>query len=179
MRKIISILCVSLFLFNYAGFYIAFNIDQFIIKEEIRRKLMFDIPVNELAVITINNNSKTKLSWYDGNKEFSYNHKMYDVVRMQNNDTTTIYYCIEDNKENQLNKKLEEHVVNNISNDPIQKANSSNVIKKIATDEFFFANSVSISSSESFKIEFTTLFMTYKPVYLEIIKPPPIYCHTV
>jgi hypothetical protein len=181
MKRIISILCISLFLFNYAGFYIAFNISQFIVKEEVRRKLMVDIPVNELAVININNNNNSKnlLTWYEGNKEFKYNDKMYDVVRSAKNDTSTVYYCIEDNKENQLNKKLEEHVENNITSDPIQKANSSKVIQKISFDNFCFGKSVSIISYTSFTIEFTSLFSSYRSVNLDVIKPPPKYCQSV
>ena len=54
--------------------------------------------------------SDPSIHWEEKAKEFSYNGKMYDVVRTEKCDGKLIYYCLSDKDEDQLNKTVSDLV---------------------------------------------------------------------
>lgn len=173
MKKSLSILFIFIFLYNYCGYYITFIIQQHYAKKEIKRQLVKSIPENELCKIIIPFYSKNKLTWYENNKEFKYEGNMYDIVKQVKTRISTIYYCIQDNKENKLYQKLNQHVLNNLENDINQKEKSQKIMKKIFFDYYFIHKT--LYSYNKYNINYRYNFNSAMPEsdVKDVITPPP------
>ena len=114
MKKIITLLLFFLFCFHIIGVYISFQLKEYSIKKEIKRRIKQGVPQEELAIIRYDNSTKNQFDWKD-KTEFRYSGTMYDVVRTEIiNDSTQIFYCVNDKQEtllfNDLEKLLEQEL---------------------------------------------------------------------
>ena len=80
------------------GFYLSFQIEQIRIKEEIKEKIISNLPENELVLIKIPSSDGKKITWVEDGKEFRYESNMFDVVKIKKGIDTTYYYCFCDVK---------------------------------------------------------------------------------
>jgi hypothetical protein len=176
LKKVFSILFACIFLYNYWGYYITFIIQQYCAKEEMKEQLMKLVPDDELCKINIPFYSYNKIRWYEDNKEFKYEGNMYDVVRQVKTKSSIIYYCVQDNKENKLYQKLNQHVIDNLTNDvnqKNQKEKSDRIIKKVFFDYFYIFNPQNIYKQSQINNKY--LFNSALPEtnVKDVITPPP------
>ena len=75
------------------GFYVDFRIEQCLIKEEIKEKLIRSLSDNELTLLKITPDNKNKIKWTEEGEEFRYGDDMYDVARTKSINGTIYYYC--------------------------------------------------------------------------------------
>jgi hypothetical protein len=112
MRKVASILIVSLLLFNSMGYYIAFKASQYTLRKEIKKKIKNSFSDNDLIQIAVSDNDqekKAEMEWTDEH-EFRYHGHMFDVIRYRTSNDTTYYSCINDVKEEALFANLDNMV---------------------------------------------------------------------
>ena len=105
MRKTISIFLILVLLTNLGGCYILFLIQQFNLKEQVEKELKKGISIDKLAEIVIPLNEFRKICWIEQNKEFKLNGKMYDVVKIKEENRKIHLFCFDDKKERQLVEK--------------------------------------------------------------------------
>lgn len=174
MKKVISIFLFGIFLFNMAGYFIAFKSFQYQIKKEIKAEIKKNVNPNELTTIVIDKKQINKIDWLEEGKEMYYNGKLYDVVRHTKNGTSITYYCINDKQEELLFANLEEHIATHIAaNKPIKNQatkNLSNTVIKLyfSNGQSFEFNSVLLNEQAFFSIN-----LSYKSVLTETDFPPP------
>lgn len=101
---------LSVFLYNQAGYFIAFKLEQYEVRKEIKQKIKNSVPGNELAVITVDRHNRGELIWLEEGREFLYRNQLYDVVRLETKGDATVFYCINDTQEEQLFAELDKHV---------------------------------------------------------------------
>lgn len=119
MKKILPAAFLLIFLFNAAGYYIAFKTEQFQIKEEIESEIRSGLNPEQLTIITINKAAPSAVQWIEYGKEMRYKNDLYDVVRSDEDKNTITYYCINDAKEDSLAAALNDHIDRHIiSNKP-------------------------------------------------------------
>lgn len=154
-----------------AGWYSIFAICKWEIKKSIKSQVKKRIPNSKLTVIRISKASARRLNWIEQGKEFEYGHRMYDIVRMETYAGGINYYCIDDEEEKQLFRFLDKMVQDFMAHS--KRANSLKTLEKT----WLAVNSVPLEDFHSSKhngVSYTQYkHLFYKPVYLDIILPPP------
>ncbi|OFX28661.1 MAG: hypothetical protein A2X08_16605 [Bacteroidetes bacterium GWA2_32_17] len=172
MKRLTSILLLFLLTINIVGFVFVFEIQRYTIKKEVAKTLSNFIPANNVTVITVSSLNKKNIIWKEKN-EFKYNGLMYDVINKEILSNGTVkYFCLLDKKENNLNKKLNNIINNNLDSQSKTSDISKILVKLFAVNyiptkkiEFVFCNNV-----QNIKC-FTTEF--YTSIKLDLQSPPP------
>ena len=170
MKKLISIIAISVLLFNTIGSLIVFESTRYCIHKEIKNTITQSIPQNKLIAIIIDNNTKKDINFVDDN-EFLYKGKMYDVVKQQTNGDTIIYYCINDNKEEELFANLNKEVKNNMDTNPV-KNKTKQILNKISIS-LFYEDIKDTHSDISYNIIYPNDYIIYVNHFYDVITPPP------
>lgn len=165
MKKLISIILISCFLFNLCGYQVLFRALQDHIQREIRQKIRKGLSDDDLTLITVPLNMESGIVWLKQEKEFKFKGEMYDVVKTRISDQKKYYYCICDTKEKQLIAKY------NKSNN--NRRNRNNIVKKKIGNPLFFQRSLEVECyyfSDYYSISNQGGLILY---YLNIPSPPP------
>ncbi|MGZ4034183.1 MAG: hypothetical protein ACXVPU_04410 [Bacteroidia bacterium] len=110
MKKILPPVLLAIFLFNVAGYFIVFKIEQSQVKDEIESEIKAGVNTEDLTIITINKTDLSSIQWTESNKEMRYKDALYDVVKSCDSEKTITYYCINDTKEESLFASLDNHI---------------------------------------------------------------------
>ena len=173
IRKILSILILSIFIYNTFGFlavhpvlsiyykYLGLQKTNVHSEEEIIELLVF----NKEDII----NGKINFQWIHSRK-FRYNNDLYDIVEKRETKDKLIIYCINDTKEKRLEEDFEKKVQKNSLEDKQKPV--TNILKFVSISEPVQSeratNSlVKTSSFSSLSNEF------YQSNNLDIPTPPP------
>ena len=120
LRKIISILILSVFIYNAIGFLAVHQVLSAYYKH-LGMKQVKKPTAEELIELLIFNKNDILLSRIDfrwvHSREFKYNGDMYDIVEKKETDDQLIVYCINDTKEKKLEEEFEKRVRKNSSGD--------------------------------------------------------------
>jgi len=128
------------------------------------------IPTNNLIKITINNKTKQSVRFTD-KEEFIYNGKMYDIVRQKTEGNITIYYCLDDTKEDNLFANLNVSIKNNMDSNPV-KDRAQQILKKITIPLFYEDNNEHyLTISCSYIHSTNSINQNY--TFLDVLTPPP------
>lgn len=147
MKKLLVLLLLSTFLYNQVGYFIAFKLEQYEVRKEIKRRLKNSVPQGELTIIAVNSNNRHEIQWVKEGKEFIYNDSFFDVVKLEENGDEIIYHCINDTQEKQLFVDLDKHVRDHMdTNSTDHKHSHKHTIKNYFT--------------ESIQVQFFTDFIT-------------------
>ena len=172
MKKTSAILLLCIFSFNLVGLFFIFKAQQYQVRQEIKQHIKKGIPENELTQIIVTPENKNQLNW-EHEKEFRYKSEMYDVVKKEIIDGTTIlYYCIADNQETTLFANLDEQVKKNMNT----KNNGNNPVKNLFK---LLSNIYSLPQKYVWILFETNTANTYEYSYyytsplLDIASPPP------
>ncbi|MGC4101781.1 hypothetical protein [Ferruginibacter sp.] len=101
MRKSLTILIVSLLFFSQIGYRYIYLIQQFELKEAAEQQLLAGLRDDQLEKIDATANEQY-IDWEEEDKEFSLHGQMYDVAKKKTVNGSTILYCLNDKKEEQL-----------------------------------------------------------------------------
>jgi len=170
LKKLISIIAISVLLFNTIGNLIVFESTRYCIHKEIKNTITQSIPQNKLIAIIIDNKTKKDINFVDDN-EFLYKGKMYDVVRQQANGDTIIYYCINDNKEEELYANLNKEVKNNMDTNPV-KNKTKQILNKI-TISLFYEDKNNTKPDISYNVIYPIDYIVCVNHFYDVITPPP------
>lgn len=174
MKKVISIFLFGIFLFNMAGYFIAFKSFQYQIKKEIKAEIKRIVNPDELTAIVINKKQINKIDWLEKGKEMYYNGKLYDVIKHTEDAASITYYCINDKQEELLFANLEEHIATHIAaNKPIKNQASKKLADKVAK-LYFLNEQLTKFNIISFNLtQFSSTNLIYRSTLIETDSPPP------
>ena len=151
MKKITSILILSLFIYNTIGFLALHPVLSIYYKyvgmEQANRPSKEEII--ELLIFNKEDIQKGKIDFrWIHSREFKYNGDMYDIVKKEETDKQLIVHCINDTKEKKLEDEFEKRVHKNSSEDK-QRPTTSNFV----------------SISEPVQSEELYLSINFKPIF--------------
>ncbi|RLD56630.1 MAG: hypothetical protein DRJ01_14970 [Bacteroidetes bacterium] len=174
LKKIVAILLLIFFVYNYVGFFSVFLFNQYKIKKEVKHQIKQQVPFDELVLLEIpfkleKTGNSTFKRIHKG--EFMYKGKMYDIVKSYVKNDTTFYYCINDAKEEKLFKDLDKHIENYINTNRAKNHNKVKIKKTITN--YFFADLQYLFFSSSKKITYFQKKYNLNNLYIEIPEPPP------
>ena len=66
--------------------------------------------------------------------EFTYKGSMYDAVRTDVHDNYIYFYCINDSKEEKIDQQLENHIRDNLTNNPASQKKSNSIEKNLVKE---------------------------------------------
>ncbi len=151
MRGAVAISLLFSMLFQAAGHFFIFRIQQHKIRQEIEQQIKAGVSEAELVLLKIPKTLEEKPhSTFQRihKREFRYDGKMYDIVRQESHGDTTWYYCLPDEKETQLFANLDELVKQDMAGDPQHRKQIDELLRLLGalycshkTDGFFiFSN---------------------------------------
>lgn len=173
IRKILSILILSIFIYNTFGFlavhpflsiyykYLGMQRTYVHSEEEIVELLIF----NKEDII----HGKINFRWIHS-REFKYNGDMYDLVEKKETDDQLIIYCINDTREKKLEEDFEKKVQKNSFEDKQKPV--TNILKFVSISEPVQFDKVtnSLVKTSSFGSLWNEFYQSYN---LDIPTPPP------
>jgi len=123
LKRTFSILLILIIIFNFLGAFLTFIFIQKSIKKEVKRFVINNLPDDKLTYFIFPKSEieqkKLGVIWIHS-KEFKYNNRMYDIVRIEKIDDNIKYIVFDDSKETDLvNNYLENSGTNNLlANNP-------------------------------------------------------------
>jgi len=173
LKKAVSILILSVFLYNTIGFLAIHTFLSNHYKERGMREAEEFADVEEIQILIFDKsdiqNSIVDFRWIHLN-EFKYNGDMYDIVKKEENENQLILYCLNDTKETKLEKDFERELDNNTTNKK-QNSGDNNPFKTLNSEA---ATETALNSSDVKKINYGFNYIkNYVPVCTEIPSPPP------
>ncbi len=162
MKRILSILFLSLFLYLFTGYYFYFS-------------FTFNDYKNTETSISVFKLSKTdfnKINWKKHNKEFIYKNKLYDVKSINVSGDNIVLKCLSDKEETLGYKKLN-LVINNFVTDKTSSKNQKKLTFNIFKPAFF--NNVFVFTFFNNNINNSIFYFKtfYRNFIKDIIPPPP------
>jgi len=173
MRRIYSISLVGVFIVNTMGlisilFFHHYQVHKYI--ESIIRTENHSVLLHQLKITS---DESDKLIWYKDGHEFRYQGNMYDVVRTEiQNDGTTIYHCVKDEKENEIYRDFADDF-NHTSPGQNQDRNLVLQLFKFLSNIFITLSSGTFTDVNEIQKSRFNYMDTFHPVYLSIICEPP------
>jgi hypothetical protein len=167
MNKIFPFVLIFAIFYNLMGFHLTFEIQQCLIKEEIKEELVGNLPDQALTLIKISSGETSKIDWTEGGKEFRYNGQMFDIVKIKIGSDTTYYYCFNDEKESNLLATLDKLVKDQTDN------SQSRMNQKKHEITYFFPEGSFIQSLTEKPIVYFNYFPIYYSFVSSVLSPPP------
>ena len=169
MKKVLASSLLAILFTSQVGYYFIYTIHQYIIKEQIEKELLANIPDSSLEIINAEQFAD-KIEWNEKGKEFSLQGVLYDVVRIKSSGGKTFLYCINDKQEKQLLDNLAKAVNANHGN-----KQEKNTIKSFLSDLVCMNEDQEpgFFSNPSAYLSFT---VTLVSSFEEINIPPPKAC---
>ena len=124
LKKATTILILSVFIMSQIGHHLIFTLAKWNAKYIISQHLKSNI-IDDLVEKIPNSNA---IHWEEKNKEFELSGQMYDVVKTEEVNNKTIYYCINDQKESGLLQIYSNWIQSGSANDQ-QKQNAKSILK--------------------------------------------------
>ena len=173
MKKAALFFLLCIFLFNTAGYFIAFKVAQYEIKSETRSYIRSNININELIAITINKADLTSVKWEESGREMFYKNELYDIVNSTEVATTITYYCLNDKKEKSLFANLDDHINMQVSDQPLKNDGSKKLVDHVIKLYFHNESLFTAATSNILSSVFPNMVINYTPVLIETNSPPP------
>ncbi len=109
LRRLISFVILACIIFDpVVGTHTWLQYKKTKVKHEVWEQIDSGIDQSELVLLKFSKKeTQTKLRW-EHEREFEYNHRMYDVVRTKTVGETVYYWCWYDHIETMLNRQMEE-----------------------------------------------------------------------
>jgi len=172
LKKSISILVLSLFIYNILGFFALYpflslyykNLGMQKTGEHSDREMIELLIFNKEDIVE----NRIDFKWIHS-REFKYNGDMYDIVKKEERDNQLFLYCINDKKEKKLEEEFARKIQDNSSNSKLrQLSNQLNVL----LSEPVQAEKLSFAPVHDYRPEVARSDF-YNSVQLDIPSPPP------
>jgi len=172
LKKIISIVILSLFVYNTIGFLAIHPFMSMYYKYMgmLRADMPSEEEMIELLIFNKEDIEKGRIDFrWIHSREFKYNGDMYDIVTKEVTDEQLIVYVINDTKE----KKLEEEFEKRVHRNSTENKNLPTIVKYSSSiSEPVFSNQINfiLDYQSAFDCRLNDL---YKSLYFDIPSPPP------
>ncbi|MEZ4875005.1 MAG: hypothetical protein R2793_06035 [Flavobacteriaceae bacterium] len=156
MKPFLSIVLLATLLIPTLGALAWFQFQERTIKKEVLAKLRSFVDESDLTLIVLSEKEATKQLHWKHNSEFSYQGFLYDVVKKKREGDHYYFWCLKDDKETLLHKKIDELVMAFLGQDPHQQEKSKHLN--------WFLESLFFSKNEPWAISKRT-FISKKTIY--------------
>jgi hypothetical protein len=106
VKKAVAILLLSTLLVSLTGFHLLYRFQIGEAKAEMHERLHAGLMPSGIKKLVIKAQDRQQIQWEEANREFYFEGKMFDVIRLQEKDSVLIIDCISDEKESRLVQQL-------------------------------------------------------------------------
>ena len=169
LPAIVLLLCMTA---PFFGTFTWLSYEKNQVRRTLKKQLIAGIEKDELVLLKFTPEESSKLRW-EHDKEFEYNHQMYDVVAKEVIDGVIHYWCWWDHEETQLNKKLQNLLATALGGDMARKEKKDNTLRFYSSLYYSPLNTLSFQSIVK-DIENNWVYITPASLYaLSPPNPPP------
>lgn len=175
MKKLFSLLLLSIILLKIGGFVAILGIERALIREEMIEKISHHIISDELTCIIGTDQNLAKIEWERDGEEFWFEGELFDVVKTENNNGIISYFCISDKKEANLCAKIQFFSKTQQESSPINTASKDIIIlifQQIILPTYTLLNFENIIIYLE-KTKFPAILNLYFSSYISQILVPP------
>lgn len=165
MRRILSILVLFIFISCTLGCYYFYQAALRLNYASVQNRIQSRILREELMVIKIDVGESSSIHWKPNHKEFSFNGRMYDVVRLSRSRDHLFICCYPDRKENRLLTGLKAQRRNDLP--------ASRIISKIQQTQYLMPSREGILSPGSYSLAYYPICDPLHSADFAIHSPPP------
>lgn len=159
------------------GLVIMLQVQQQLVRSEVKQKLKLDVDEEELFTFIIPNDLQQAKSsgfiWVRPKKEFRYKGGMYDVIRKKQHAETTEYMCISDTKEAEIFTQLDDLVAQGVSTNPKQKQQRTCCYQVLKSLYFQIIEGVNFKSVDVVQIHLSKYLPLNSNPHLRLLLAPP------
>lgn len=171
MKKLAVIAVLILFLVNTMGYFIVFRYNQYLIQQEMISRIRCGAFHEKIVFLKILLPERQKQFCRIKKTEFTWFGKLYDVVAEDKNGDTTLFYCLHDNKEDDLLADYSIYLRRN--SDSSRKDNSIlAMLYNLITQALIQQSSMAVQG-QGIAFHFAVSKQIIIPVYLVHVAPPP------
>jgi hypothetical protein len=174
MKRLISIIFLSLLVMKIGGYFAFLSVQQIILKEEIKEKIYKILPNENLIKLSFSSEDFAKIDWQEQDKEFYFNHKLYDIVRSEFNGKNHVLYCLSDEKETIVYDKILQ--ISQVQNDELPVKNTMASFLNLLLLKYTIPQILHFEG-KTFVItqikRFSNLLICYNSVPISLSNPPP------
>lgn len=102
MKKIVSIIFLSLLVMKIGGYFAFLTLQQNIFREEAKERILHLLPTNKQTKLSFSEKQFNEIEWKETDKEFYFNGTLYDIVNTKIEGENHVIYCISDEKETEI-----------------------------------------------------------------------------
>jgi hypothetical protein len=102
MKKPLSLVFLFLILLKIGGFVAILSVQREIVRESVIQEIAQNTITKELICIVATVQNASKIEWEEANKEFWFEGKLYDVVKIETKNGQRHYYCLADDAETDI-----------------------------------------------------------------------------
>lgn len=106
MKKVVSIIFLSLLVMKIGGYFTFLTIQQNILREEAKERILHLLPNDKQIKLCFSVGQFNKIDWKETEKEFYYKGFLYDVINTKIVGDIHVIYCISDEKETEIYAKI-------------------------------------------------------------------------
>lgn len=172
-NSLLSISLVSILILPFLGTYGWLSYQKYLIKEEVKERLISGIEPSELVQLTFTiEESQSLLNW-EHEREFEYNDQMYDIVDVDTVGNEIVYSCWWDHAETAINIELKKLLTVALESNQKHKQQQQTLVKTIQfeyvkTELFFDLNTSICNVVPAFFYSFS-----FTSISLNLDNPPP------
>lgn len=174
MKRIISIIFLSLLVMKIGGYFAFLSVQQYIAQKETKAKILNLLPSSTLTKFCFSNTQFDKINWQESEKEFYFNDKLYDVVRSEIKGSNHILYCLADENESEIYSEIMQMSKTHSEELPL-KSNMVSLLNLLNLK--YTIPQILNFENKVFSILEKTIFRPYKSILfnikLPLISPPP------
>jgi hypothetical protein len=174
MKRLISIIFLSLLVMKIGGYFAFLSVQQIILKEEIEERIIKNLPNENLAKLSFSSDEFTKIDWQEQDKEFYYKHKLYDIVRSEFNGENHVFYCLSDEKETVIYDKILQ--ISQVQNDELPVKNTMASFLNLLLLKYTIPQILHFEGKTFIIVQikrFSNLLNCYISIPISLSNPPP------
>jgi hypothetical protein len=174
MKRLISIIFLSLLVMKIGGYFAFLSVQQIILKEEIEERIIKNLPKENLAKLSFSSDEFTKIDWQEQDKEFYYKHKLYDIVRSEFNGENHVFYCLSDEKETVIYDKILQ--ISQVQNDELPVKNTMASFLNLLLLKYTIPQILHFEGKTFIIVQikrFSNLLNCYISIPISLSNPPP------
>lgn len=154
------------------GFFPLFKLVQYEHWQQVEAKINEEIPPRELTKIKFSKNEK--IEWLRIGKELRYRNQVFDVVKYKAINDEIVYWCVEDEEENELMSLLDAFLKKEIEDENSSSEDDAQILlEKIFSELFFSEHLYAVLNFYELKKTYFNYQPDFSIIYLSIETPPP------
>jgi len=174
LKKITTIFLLSLLCLNSIGLYPIFKLIQLRAKELAKNIVRQGITSDLIVFANLTENDQVK--WEEEGKEFSYKGDRYDVVKVEEEEGNTLYYCYSDKKETRIANNIDDLINKQMAGNKDLSHNIVFHLMMMMAQVFIPTETYSVKPAfinDDPRITAHTFGAHYPACYIDIPIPPP------